>query len=262
MIAPLVADYMTTEVETASPATRLPSIARTLERWNISAVPVVDAAGCPVGVVSRTDLVRVARRSGGGRGPAPLHVPDLPAVAVMTRDVQATSRHTSVAEAAARMWRDRLHRLFVVSDRRLIGVLSAMDVAAAVRDSDDATPIGALMTAPLVTVDTTAPLAVALERLESSRVSGLIVVEDGWPVGVFTQIEALAARDLPAETLVEDVFDQALICLPATTRVCRAAAQIARLDVRRVVVSRDREAVGVVSALDVARLLSEPARAA
>lgn len=259
----LVSDYMTAEVETVGTATLLPDIARTLERWNISAVPVTDLGGRPVGVVSRTDLLRVARRTAAvGREPVALHVPDLPASAVMTRDVHVTGRHTHLADAAGRLWRERLHRLFVVQDGRIAGVLSASDVAAAVRDSNDAAPLESIMTAPVETIDIGAPVGVALERLAQARVTGLVVVEDGWPVGMFTQIEALAARDLPADVRVEDVFDQALICLPSTTRICRAAGQIARLDVRRVVVSRDREAVGVVSALDLARLLSAPARAA
>jgi CBS domain-containing protein len=214
-------------------------------------------------VVSRSDLLRVARRTGAlGRESVALMVPDLPVVAVMNRAVHVTGRHTLLADAAGRMWRERMHRLFVSQDGRLVGVISASDIAAAVRDSDDASPISAIMTAPIITIETREMISVALERLARARVAGLVVVEDGWPVGMFTQTEALASRGMPADTRVEDVFDQALICLPATTRVCRAAGQIARLDVRRVVVSRDREAVGVVSALDLARLISAPARAA
>lgn len=258
-----VADYMTGEVETVAPTTRLPVVAHKLERWNISAMPVVDAGHRPIGVVSRTDLLRVARRQrGSAAAPTALQLPDVPVSEIMTREVHVTSRSALLSSAAGRMWSERMHRLFVVQDGRLIGVLSAADVAAAVRDAGDDTPIESIMTAPLVTVEPHDRLGVALIRLEHAHVSGLIVVENDWPVGVFTQTEALAARGLPDDTRVEDVFDQALICLPAATRVCRAAAQIARLDVRRVVVSRDREAVGVVTALDVARMISAPARAA
>src|SRR5262245_59183599 len=83
---PVGAEYITTEVETVGSGTRLPDIARLFERWNISAVPVTDLSGRPVGVVSRTDLLRVARRTGVlGREPVALQIPDLPAVAVMTR---------------------------------------------------------------------------------------------------------------------------------------------------------------------------------
>jgi CBS domain-containing protein len=47
-----------------------------------------------------------------------------------------------------------------------------------------------------------------------------------------------------------------VICLAATTRLHRAAAHVADLRVRRLVVCNDREAVGIVSATDFARVVA------
>jgi CBS domain-containing protein len=252
-----ITEYMTSEVQTCSPLARLPDVARTLERWNISSLPVTDAAGRPAGIVSRSDLLHVGRAS-ADRGPhgLALRVPDLPVAAVMTRDLNVIGRHVSLAVAAGRLWREHLHRLFVVHDERIIGVLSTTDVAVAVRDAGIDAPLETIMTSPILTIKVTETLEAALSRLEHAGVTGLIVVEDDLPVGVFTQVEALASRGMPCDTPVEDVFDQALICLPAETRMHRAAAMVARLDVRRVVVSKHREAVGVVSGLDFARVVA------
>ncbi len=251
-----VADYMTREVEAVSPDALLPSVVRALERVNISAVPVVQH-GTLIGVISRTDLLHVGRLNAGtGRRPTSLTVPDLRVGEVMKRNPLVVAPHLPLAEAARIMHDARVHRVFVVESGAVIGVLSTLDLAAAVRDARLETPLAEVMSSPIFSVDTTDPLSLATERLELDHVTGLIVLEDGWPVGVFTQSEAMAARDLPRDTRVDDVFDQAVICLPDSTRLFRAAAHAARLDVRRVVACRQREAVGVLSGLDFARIVA------
>lgn len=253
-----VSEYMTREVETVSPGTALPFIAAMLERWNFSAVPVVDDTGAVVGVVSRTDLLRVGRIEAARRprGNA-LRLPSRTAAEVMTQGAYVVAPHTPMARAAALMWSHRVHRVFVVGEGRLLGVVSTIDVAAAVRDARVEDTVDTIMSSPIVAVATTDTVTTAMARLESAHVTGLVVMDEGWPVGTFTQIEALASRGLPRDTTVDDVFDQAVIYLPASSRIHRVAAQAARLAVRRVVVCRDREAVGIVSGLDFARLAAE-----
>jgi hypothetical protein len=46
-------------------------------------------------------------------------------------------------------------------------------------------------------------------RLEKAHVIGRVVVEDDWPVGLFTQREALDARDRERNTPVEEVMSAA-----------------------------------------------------
>lgn len=253
-----VSEYMTREVEAVSPGTALPFIAALLERWNFSAVPVVDDRGAIVGVVSRTDLLRAGRieATRSPRGNA-LRLPGRAAEEVMTHGAHVVSPHTPMARAAGLMWTHRVHRVFVVDDGKLLGVLSTADVAAAVRDARIEDTIDTVMTSPIVAVATTDTITDAMTRLETAHVSGLVVMDEGWPVGTFTQTEALASRGMPRDTTVDDVFDQAVICLPASSRIHRVAAQAARLAVRRVVVCHQREAVGIVSGLDFARIAAD-----
>lgn len=252
-----VAEYMTQEVASVEPTTLLPEVVRLLELLNISAVPVIDRREL-VGVVSRTDLLHAGRMhaSSAHRSPS-LVVPDEPVRTVMRRAPIVVAPQTPLATAARSMQRARIHRVFVVDNGvGLVGVLSTLDLAAAVRDARIETPLSVVMSSPILTVKTTDPLSLADAMLERAHVTGLVVVEDDWPVGLFTQVEALAARSLPRDTRVEDVFDQALICLPDSTRLHRAAGYASRLSVRRVVACRDREAVGVVSGLDFARAVA------
>ena len=73
---------------------------------------------------------------------------------------------------------------------------------------------------------------------------------------MFTQADALASRELPRSTTIEDTYDPAVICLPGEMKLHRVAAHVADLRVRRVVVCRAREAVGIVSASDFARVVA------
>lgn len=97
-----------------------------LDRHGISGAPVVDAAGSLVGVLSQTDLVRARSTEylwANWSGLAVRHLMTTPAVTV--------ERSTPIVIAAARMERQRIHRLVVVADddKRLpIGVLTTADI--------------------------------------------------------------------------------------------------------------------------------------
>ncbi len=151
------------------------------------------------------------------------------------------------------MSEQHVHRVFVGGTESLLGVFSTLDVMRAIRDGVAKEPISEFMSAPVEVVDVEETVAKAVDQLEKSHVSGLIAVENEWPVGVFTQVEALAARDLEDDTLVEDAMDPALICMPVTTSMHRAAQQALRMRVRRIVASEARHMRGILSGLDFAR---------
>jgi signal-transduction protein with cAMP-binding, CBS, and nucleotidyltransferase domain len=83
---------------------------------DIGAVPVIDYEGCPIGMLTKTHLVR--------RGNAD-RVIDL------MSPLKSTLRETdSLAHAAALMVSERLHHLVVVDARdRVVGMLSSFDFA-------------------------------------------------------------------------------------------------------------------------------------
>src|SRR5438046_7398763 len=68
-----VADVMTTRVHVASPETPFKHLVRLIEENRISAVPIVDHNGIPVGVVSESDLLFKERRGELTSAPDLLH---------------------------------------------------------------------------------------------------------------------------------------------------------------------------------------------
>ncbi|MEU6985674.1 CBS domain-containing protein [Streptomyces sp. NPDC046324] len=114
-----VADLMTPTAVAVQPGTSFKEIARLLDEYGITAVPVVDEANRPVGVVSEADLLR---RHSAKDGPST-------AGAMMTSPVVVARPSWTAVEAARLMERHRVKRLPVVdAGGQLIGVLSRSDL--------------------------------------------------------------------------------------------------------------------------------------
>lgn len=253
---PLVS-YMTRELETARPDTPVEQLARLMHGRGISGVPIVDDRGQLVGVVSRTDLIQLAVPQAGYRPrDRVMPLPHRKASEIMTHDPVSIPSSASLRRAARMMIDHLIHRVFVTEGGKLAGVIATVDMAAAVRDARLTAPVSSAMTSPILTIDVGRPLSEAVGMLERVHVTGIVVTEDEHPIGVFDQTEAIASRDLPRSTPVEAVYSAAVICLPTQTKLHRAAAQVAQLDVRRIVACKDREAVGIVTGTDFARLIA------
>jgi len=251
-----VSFYMTADPQVGTPRTSLREVAALLARSRFSALPIVDGAAL-VGVVSRTDLLRLGIAGSALDRSVALAVPDIPAGDVMTRNPLTVVPSASLPGAARQMIEHHVHRLFVVDGGRLAGVISALDLTEVVRDRKIATPLHDVMSKPIIVIDAREPRRAAIELLDRSGVTALVVVDGEWPVGVFSQIDAVASRDLPRDAPLEDVVDGCFICMPDTTPLHHAAAQAAQLDVRRVSACRRQEPAGIVSGTDFVRVIAQ-----
>lgn len=251
-------NYMSSPLRTAHVDDSLDDARGRMEEVGVSALPVADDDGRVVGVLSRTDLLRTGRRQSGTRpGARLLAFPDdRTAGEEMTEDPVTVPAEAPLSRVAERMLDGRLHRIFVTEDGEITGVVTPRDLMRAVAEKQVNHPLSRYMSSPLFTVRATESASLATERLEKAGVTGLVVVDDGLPVGVFTQTEALAARHDPRDTPVQDVMSVRILLLHADLPIHRAAAQAGPMDVRRIVVLRDDEAVGIVTGLDFARVVA------
>ena len=134
-----VADVMTGDVLTASPATPFKQLVELITARRVSAVPIVDLDGRVLGVVSEADLLLKEDR------PAPpgrLHLPEarksraervksqgLIAADVMTMPAITISPAAPLHEAARLMHDRQVKRLVVADDAgKLVGIVSRGDV--------------------------------------------------------------------------------------------------------------------------------------
>lgn len=143
-------EAMTSPVITVTPTTPITEVARTLLDNEISGCPVVDIGGTLRGIISRANLMDHALSvEGGALTPmvrylvpggdemeedeafAPLaeedyEVPD--AQDLMTQDVVTVAPETPLHEAAAIMSGERIHRVPVLEDGRVVGIITSLDL--------------------------------------------------------------------------------------------------------------------------------------
>jgi len=137
-----ISQIMTTAAVTVPPTMTLDSLISVFLERQISGIPVVDEHGRPIGMVSKTDVLRerydadLERRDrwsdvAWDSREEDLVVKDEPATVddVMTRFVFILPETAPIAMAAALMVSERVHRVPVVRpDGRMAGILTSLDV--------------------------------------------------------------------------------------------------------------------------------------
>jgi CBS domain-containing protein len=141
-------DVMTSAVVSVSPETPISAIAKVLRDHAISAMPVVDEAGAPTGMVSEGDLIgrdeaeRQARldwwltllAEGATLSEdflASLHSSERRARDIMSAPVITVGEETDIAEIARLLTAHHIKRVPVVRDSRIVGIVSRADLVRA-----------------------------------------------------------------------------------------------------------------------------------
>jgi CBS domain-containing protein len=135
----LVREVMTSPVHTVTPETRVKEALRILDEHAITALPVVDDHGHPVGVVS-VDLLWGALRTDQRRHEIPgTDDPELPrsVAEVMSHHPITVAPDSDLADAVDVMMSTAVKSLPVVEDGEIVGVVSRRDVVHALARSDD-----------------------------------------------------------------------------------------------------------------------------
>jgi CBS domain-containing protein len=149
------ASIMTRGVITARPTDTVARVARVLAEHAISAVPVCDDNGALLGMISEGDLMRpfvdtnVRRRAwwltllADGNDLAPefldyVRVDRHQIGDLMTKPVITATETAHVTELAEQMVQNRIKRVPIVRDGKLVGIVSRADVIRAIAQSPDA----------------------------------------------------------------------------------------------------------------------------
>jgi len=242
---------------TSSPLISIPATATAMdaeeriEDHQITALGVTDADGALVGVLSRTDLLSAAVGEPG----ATFTLPDVAVSELMSPEPVTIDAGATMAEAARTMRLEEFHRLFVIRDGAPVGVVSTRDVMRAVADERVEVPAVEVATKHVLTIDVEETMSSAVEQLDRSTRHGLVVVDEGWPVGTFSQLDALLGRARDPRTPVEDVMELRVLALPSETPLYRVARRALAMKVRRVVLVDGESIAGLVSTFDFTRIV-------
>ena len=129
---PTVGERMTPEPILVRAHDSLLHAAHLFEEHRVHGLPVIDAHGVLVGVISQTDMLRARTTQ---------HLwsawPGLKVRHLMTSPALTIGTDATLEEAAARMEREQVHRLVVVGSDRVtpVGIISTTDIVRAmIRD--------------------------------------------------------------------------------------------------------------------------------
>ena len=221
-----VAEVMTTSVASVAPSTPVADVAKTLYTAAVRALPVLDAGGALLGVISEADLLgALAEPEPEPRWWRPRHIhrgvpaahPGARTAAELMSVVPVTVGPDATVAAAARLMRERgVSWLPVLAEGGLVGVVGRSDLLTVFLRPDTAIRSevledvleGALVVAPgrvavdvvdgVVTLtgelDTRADAEVAVELV--SRIEGVVAVVDHLTWQVPDRPETIPVRDL------------------------------------------------------------------
>jgi CBS domain-containing protein len=154
LLAKTAEDLMTVNPVSVREDATIPEAIAFLTAAGFSAAPVINEAGQPVGVVSKTDLLRQAIDAAlepaaiqaGHDGAALMCDPQqgqhgpfcqraVTVGEIMTPAIVAVPRSATLAQVAAKMTARRVHRVFVLDKTgALVGVVSSLDILRALCD--------------------------------------------------------------------------------------------------------------------------------
>ncbi len=202
---------MTTRVHVASPETPFKLLVRLIEENRISAVPIVDHSGIPVGVVSESDLLFKERRGELASEPDLLHprrrrkerakAGGLVASDVMTAPPITIKSDCRLVEAARVTQERNVRRLIVVDERgKISGIVSRSDLLQVFLRSDEELleeivenlipPLMLIMERPIVVQvrDNVVTLRGDVDRKSDAEILGRLTTELDGVVDVVNQL--------------------------------------------------------------------------
>jgi CBS domain-containing protein len=161
-----------------------------MKQHGVGGLPVVDNANRMLAIVTEKDLLNVFEGKAGG----------VKVVALMTKEVVTGSGETTIIEAAREMVGKSFRRLPLVSEGRLVGIVTAMDIVRFFGSGEVfqhlrsgtilqvlQTPALQIGTEKLVTTSQDADVTEAARTMKERNVGALLVVDDGKLVGMLTE---------------------------------------------------------------------------
>ena len=122
----IASDIMTRKVVTIGPTASAQEAAQLLDQFRISGLPVVDAGGSLIGIVTEADIISKVNRDGL------LERDGLLVSDIMSREVTTINEETPVSEIATLLTERKIKRVPVMRQGRLVGIVSRGDIVHAV----------------------------------------------------------------------------------------------------------------------------------
>lgn len=153
------------------------------------------------GCISELEALRPSERRGGADLLSNARVSDY-----MSHDVRSVHKDASLKEAARLLQKWKVGSLLVDDDSRYIGIITDTDLSrkAVARGLDPSTTtVKSCMSKPVITIEDSEPIAVAIKLMKAKTIRHVAVTEDGTIIGVLSVSDLLRAYSELAGLMLE-----------------------------------------------------------
>jgi len=215
---------------------------------------VVLAHDEPVGILTERDIVFAANWL--------LGQPDLLVKEVMNKPVMTASEDISIYQAYQTFCEHRIRHLVVLDARlNMVGIFTQTDLVRALSDKSfpGYNDVSSLMSPQVLQVDFDVPARYALSLMARRSVSGIVVMKDGQPAGMFTErdvVNHIAHGIDLGSVAVGEVMSQRVVSTLVTTTPQESIGLMLKQSIRRLlVVDSVGKMAGILTQTDVGRVL-------
>jgi len=242
-----VGDVMSKEVATISPEEIVISAARIMSDSKISCLVIMNQ-GNVLGIITETDILRRVGKKGKD-------IYQVKLGRIMSSPVESVTSDLSVLEASKIMGARRIKRLPIIDEGKLVGIVTQTDLVRALTSYGLWRDVSEIMTRNIAGIQMHASVAKAAEIMTTRGISCIMVMDGGDVVGVLTEKDMLgrvvALQRDPAETRMEEVMSFPVTCVPSNLSVFSAGRVMEEMNIRRLVIMKDKNLCGVVTQSDI-----------
>ena len=179
---------------------------------------------------------------------------------IMSRNVRSVPASTTFQIAAEMMARERISSLVIEDDGVSRGIVTEVNILRAVHERcPGETPVGQIMSSPLITAAPTLDLISARELVESRHIRHLVVVDEaGKTIGIVSETNfrlAIGGAVFRHIRTLEGVMERKIPQLPPTASVATAVAHMLEHQADYLIISDGIHPLGILTERDIPRLL-------
>lgn len=242
-----VGNVMSKEVATISPEEIVISAARIMSDSKISCLVVMDQ-GNVAGIITETDVLRRVGEKGKDIYRTKLD-------RIMSSPVESVNSDLSILEASKIMGVKHVKRLPVTDDGKLVGIVTQTDLVRALTSYGLWRDVSEIMSRNIAGIQKHATVSEAAEIMTSRKISCIMVMDGDDVVGVLTEKDMLgrvvAQQRDPANTRMEEVMSFPVTSAPSNLSVFSASRIMEEMNIRRLVIMKDKCLCGVVTQTDI-----------
>jgi len=121
-------------------------------------------------------------------------------------------------------------------------------------DNSSGTPVSAIMTKNLITVDSNTTVFQIANLMEKGGIGAILVKKDNVPAGIITDRDfaiKIAVNKYPLDTPVHKIASYPLLTINANDSILTAAEQMSSKKIRKLAVINDDKVIGIITSTDI-----------